>query len=145
MAQAGTLGSDRRREYLAGRFAAKEAVLKVLGIGLFRGVRPADISVLSAGSGEPRVVLTGPARDAGQAAGLAGVTVSIAHKGSAVAAIACGWVSGREAGGVPPFPDEGHGLDQPDNRIAFYQSMERFHATHIGAAAPAVRDMSCHP
>jgi holo-[acyl-carrier protein] synthase len=93
IAQAGTLCQDRRREYLAGRFAAKEAVLKVLGIGLFRSVRPADISVLRAESGEPRIVLTGPARDAGRAIGLAGVTVSIAHKGIAVAAIACGWVN----------------------------------------------------
>ena len=82
----------------------------MLGIGLFRGVRPADISVLRAESGEPRIVLTGPARDAGQAIGLVGVTVSIAHKGSAVAAIACGWAgaaassSGHAPGGQGGAP-----------------------------------------
>jgi len=30
------------------------------------------------------------------------------------------------------FPDEGHGFDNPANRIAFYQAMERFLATHLG-------------
>jgi dienelactone hydrolase len=35
------------------------------------------------------------------------------------------------------FPDEGHGFDRPANRIAFYQSMERFLGTHIGGAEAA--------
>ncbi|GAB3845551.1 hypothetical protein GCM10029963_24010 [Micromonospora andamanensis] len=40
LAQAEALGDSRRREYLVGRFAAKEAVLKVLGTGLFEGSPP---------------------------------------------------------------------------------------------------------
>src|SRR5947209_6354520 len=39
-AQAATLTGERRREFLAGRFAAKEAALKVLGIGILQGVAP---------------------------------------------------------------------------------------------------------
>ncbi|GAB3981105.1 4'-phosphopantetheinyl transferase superfamily protein [Plantactinospora veratri] len=37
LAHADRLSGERRREFLAGRFAAKEAVLKVLGTGLFEG------------------------------------------------------------------------------------------------------------
>jgi holo-[acyl-carrier protein] synthase len=91
MAHAATLGDSRRREFLAGRFAAKEAVLKVLGVGLFDGVRPRDIAVEPVGSGAPRVTLSESAAAAAGRAEIAQVTVSISHKRELVAAVAAGW------------------------------------------------------
>jgi len=47
----------RYYEHLAGRFAAKEAVLKVLGTGWRHGIAWTDIEVVNATSGAPSVVL----------------------------------------------------------------------------------------
>ncbi|MFM7840807.1 MAG: holo-ACP synthase, partial [Nitrospira sp.] len=44
---------------LAGRFAAKEALLKALGIGWADGVRWRDIEVLNDRSGRPRATVSG--------------------------------------------------------------------------------------
>ena len=46
-------------EHLAGRFAAKEAVLKVLGTGWRGGIAWTDVEVAKEPSGLPKVVLTG--------------------------------------------------------------------------------------
>jgi holo-[acyl-carrier protein] synthase len=88
--QAYALGA-RSREFLAGRFAAKEAVLKVLGLGLFQGVPPRDIALGRADSGEPTVTLHGAARQAARLRSITDVEVSITHKGQMVAAVAIGW------------------------------------------------------
>jgi holo-[acyl-carrier protein] synthase len=45
LAAAAGMADRRRREFLVGRFAAKEAVLKALRVGLFQGVSPCDIVV----------------------------------------------------------------------------------------------------
>src|SRR5262245_61094906 len=52
---------NRKRyfEHLAGRFAAKEAVLKVLGTGWRGGIAWTDIEITNESSGQPRVNLTG--------------------------------------------------------------------------------------
>ncbi|MCS7484530.1 holo-ACP synthase [Umezawaea endophytica] len=91
LAHAETLAADRGGEFLAGRFAAKEAVLKVLGTGLFQGVVPSHISVVRDGSGAPSVSLRDSASTAAEAAGITHVTVSITHKRELVAAVAVGW------------------------------------------------------
>lgn len=88
--QADTLTGQRTREFLTGRFAAKEAVLKVLGRGLFDGVPPRQIALVRQSSGEPLVRLSGDATDAAERVGVAAVTVSIAHKGTDVIAVAIG-------------------------------------------------------
>jgi holo-[acyl-carrier protein] synthase len=49
----------RYYEHLAGRFAAKEAVLKVLGTGWRGGIAWTDIEVTREPSGQPRVALSG--------------------------------------------------------------------------------------
>jgi holo-[acyl-carrier protein] synthase len=90
-AQAATLARDRRREFLAGRFAAKEAVLKVLGVGLFQGVSPRDIAVGRLDCGAPQITLLASAARAAQRARIGTVTVSITHKDGMVAAVAAGW------------------------------------------------------
>lgn len=86
-----TLRGGRRREFLAGRFAAKEAVLKVLGLGLFDGVPPHDIALDPSAAGEPVVTLRGAAARVAQRIPITGVTVSITHKRGLVAAVAVGW------------------------------------------------------
>ncbi|MBS2532720.1 holo-ACP synthase [Catenulispora sp. NF23] len=97
-AEAATLGADRAREFLAGRFAAKEAILKLLGHGLFDGVFPRDIAVLREPGGAPAVTLSGTALRAARADGVVDVRVSITHKDTLVAAVATGWVD------LPPAP-----------------------------------------
>jgi holo-[acyl-carrier protein] synthase len=91
MAHAQSLGPGRRREFLAGRFAAKEAVLKVLGIGMFNGVPPRDIWLLHTDLGRPTVDLHDAALRAASRNRISKVTVSITHKGDLVAAVAVGW------------------------------------------------------
>jgi phosphopantetheine--protein transferase-like protein len=91
---AGELAPQRRREFLAGRFAAKEAVLKVLGLGLFQGVAPREIAVVRTETGAPGITLAGAARAAAGSAGVSGISVSITHKHNLVCAMAVGWEGG---------------------------------------------------
>lgn len=86
LAHAETLGADRRLEFLAGRFAAKEAVLKVLGTGFLQGVAPREICVKHTSHGAPVVHFRGRAA----ALALSPVSVSITHKQNVVAAVAIG-------------------------------------------------------
>jgi holo-[acyl-carrier protein] synthase len=88
LAYADSVGPSRRREFLAGRFAAKEAALKVLRTGLFGPVPPRDIAVDRAADGAPVVRLTGAAAEAAALLDLAGLTVSISHKDDLAAAVA---------------------------------------------------------
>lgn len=53
-----TLGIKRKVEYLAGRFAAKEAYSKALGTGIGKAVSFQDIEILNAKNGQP--LLTAP-------------------------------------------------------------------------------------
>ncbi|MEH0433661.1 4'-phosphopantetheinyl transferase superfamily protein [Streptomyces stelliscabiei] len=85
-AHAETLGEDRRLEFLAGRFAAKEALLKVLGIGFLQGVTPREIYVEHTAHGAPVVHLRG--RAVQLAPSSVSVSVSITHKQNVVAAVA---------------------------------------------------------
>ena len=47
--------TKRYFEHLAGRFAAKEAVLKVLGTGWRGGIAWTDIEILPEPSGQPKI------------------------------------------------------------------------------------------
>lgn len=77
--------SDRRRlEFLAGRFSAKEAVLKALQRGLFQGIAPREISIDRTDDGAPRVRFTGRAARLP----LPPIALSITHKNDVVAAVA---------------------------------------------------------
>ncbi|MFY1701271.1 holo-ACP synthase [Micromonospora sp. WMMA1923] len=91
---ADTLGPARRTEFLAGRFVAKEAVLKVLGRGLFQGVRPSDIAVTRAPTGAPEVELRGSARAVARDCGIDQVSVSITHKHNLAIAVALAAAAG---------------------------------------------------
>jgi len=64
---------------LAGRFAAKEAILKVLGTGLTGGISWQHIHVIREPSGAPRVYLSEKAFLQAEVLGLGLILVSISH------------------------------------------------------------------
>ncbi|WPC41672.1 holo-ACP synthase [Clostridium sp. JS66] len=67
-----------RPEFVAGRFAAKEAVVKAMGTG-FSGFEIKDIEVDRTASGKPIVVLRGKAKMIAQKCGNYKIHVSISH------------------------------------------------------------------
>jgi holo-[acyl-carrier protein] synthase len=69
----------RYYEHLAGRFAAKEAVLKVLGTGWRGGIAWTDVEIVAAASGQPKVRLTGECERIAHEQGITGWHVSISH------------------------------------------------------------------
>jgi holo-[acyl-carrier protein] synthase len=72
-------GRKRATEHFAGRWAAKEAVLKALGLGRRRGLSWTDVEVRHEPGGPPRVLLCGGAKEAAVAKRIADVQLSIAH------------------------------------------------------------------
>ena len=86
----------------AGRWAAKEAVSKVLGLGV-RGVCWRDIEIARLPTGQPSVRLHGRARARAEQLGMARIAVSISHEGEYAVAIAFGV---RTAGGAFIFPPD---------------------------------------
>jgi holo-[acyl-carrier protein] synthase len=66
-------------QHYAGRWAAKEAVLKALGTGWRRGIASRDIEIRNDRKGAPTVNLRGGARDVMERAGIRRVHVSISH------------------------------------------------------------------
>jgi holo-[acyl-carrier protein] synthase len=72
-------GGPDRIERLAGRFAAKEAVLKALGTGFGAGVAFSDVIIHRAAGGPPQVRLTGGAAKAAAELGIAEWRLSISH------------------------------------------------------------------
>lgn len=82
-----TWSAKRAAEWAAGRFAAKEAVLKALGTGLAQGLRFDEIEILSDPAGHPQVRLTGQADQRFKQGGGQHVALSITHEaGLALAA-----------------------------------------------------------
>ena len=73
------LSKKRQIEHLAGRFAAKEAVLKVLGTGWGSGITWTDVEIRNLPSGQPKVILRGRCREIADRMDLAKVLVSISH------------------------------------------------------------------
>jgi holo-[acyl-carrier protein] synthase len=104
----------------AGRWAAKEAVSKVLGLGV-RGVGWRDIEIERLPTGAPSVRLHGRAKSRAEQLGMGRVAVSISHEGDYAVAIAFGV---RTAGGRFVFPlDIEARLD--DRERAILARMER--------------------
>jgi len=66
-------------QHYAGRWAAKEAVLKAIGAGQVRGVGWRDIEVRSNPVGAPTVRLHGAARDVLERSGIERFHVAISH------------------------------------------------------------------
>jgi holo-[acyl-carrier protein] synthase len=66
-------------QHYAGRWAAKEAVLKALGTGWRRGISWRDIEVLNNRQGAPVVSLNAGAREVCEKAGIRTMHLSISH------------------------------------------------------------------
>jgi holo-[acyl-carrier protein] synthase len=69
----------RQVERLAGRFAAKEAVLKALGTGWRGGIAWTDIEVLPDMAGRPLVQLSGQCAVVAKELGITAWQISISH------------------------------------------------------------------
>lgn len=73
-------GTDRAAR-LAGRLAAKEAVMKALGTGFSAGVGFLSIEVVTLPSGAPTIVLHGEAQKRAEGLGISSWLVSASHEG----------------------------------------------------------------
>jgi holo-[acyl-carrier protein] synthase len=75
-------------QHYAGRWAAKESVLKALGTGWARGIRWIDIEVHNDQAGKPSIRLGGGARDVCEQLGIGEMKISISHCRSHATAVA---------------------------------------------------------
>ena len=76
--------------HIAGRFAAKEAVLKVLGTGWRGEIAWTDIEIVNDEAGQPSVRLSGACRAIAERRGITRVMISITHTPHHAAASAIG-------------------------------------------------------
>ena len=103
-----------RPETMAGRWAAKEAVSKVLGLGV-RGIGWRDIEIERLPTGQPSVRLHGRAAARAEQLGMDRVAVSISHESDYAVAIAFGV---RTTAGAFVFPPDIEArLDERERRI----------------------------
>jgi holo-[acyl-carrier protein] synthase len=103
-----------RPETLAGRWAAKEAVSKVLGLGV-RGVGWREIEIVRLPTGQPTVRLHDRALRRADQLGMERIAVSISHEREYAVAIAFGI---RTRGGAFVFPvDVEARLDDRERQI----------------------------
>jgi holo-[acyl-carrier protein] synthase len=128
-----TVGEQRyvraRPETFAGRWAAKEAVSKVLGLGV-RGIGWRDIEIERLPTGQPAVRLHGRAAARAEQLGMDRIAVSITHESDYAVAIAFGI---RTAGGRYVFPpDIEERLDERERRLL--ARMERLRELHEASA-----------
>ncbi len=91
-----------RPESLAGRWAAKEAVSKVLGLGV-RGVGWREIEIERLATGQPAVRLHGRAARRAEQLGLGPIACSISHEADYAVAVA---YAVRTKGGAFVFPPD---------------------------------------
>lgn len=68
-----------RLEKLAGRFAAKEAVMKLVGTGWRDGVAWTDIEVINNELGQPMVTVCGKVKELAEQKHIEQITISITH------------------------------------------------------------------
>jgi holo-[acyl-carrier protein] synthase len=69
----------RALEHFAGRWAAKEAILKCLGTGWSRGLCWTDIEIRNDQAGQPRVLVCAAAKDHAQSLRISDIMISISH------------------------------------------------------------------
>jgi len=127
-----------RPETFAGRWAAKEAVSKVLGLGV-RGIGWQEIEIERLPTGQPAVRLHDRAAARAEQLGMERIAVSISHEAEYAVAIAFGV---RTAGGRYVFPpDIESRLEDRERRIL--ARMERLRVLH--EASLEVRDEAPEP
>ena len=118
-----------RPETMAGRWAAKEAVSKVLGLGV-RGIGWREIEIERLPTGQPYVRLHDRAAERAGQLGMGRIAVSISHEAEYAVAIAFGV---RTAGGRYVFPPGIEDrLDERERRIL--ARLERLRSTQEAEA-----------
>lgn len=126
-----------RPENLAGRWAAKEAVSKVLGLGV-RGVGWREIEIVRLPTGQPTVRLHDRALRRADQLGMERIAVSISHEREYAVAIAFGI---RTQGGTFVFPvDVEARLDDREKQLLARMRRLREFDHEIGAAEVAADD-----
>ena len=75
---------------LAGRFAAKEAILTVLGTGWKGKIAWRDMEILNDPAGRPHVTLTDECKRIADSLGITQILISITHTDNFAAAVATG-------------------------------------------------------
>ena len=81
-------------ERYAARFAAKEALLKALGLGIVEGVSLKDVEVVFKPSGSPDLKLCGAVAAAAEESGIESWSLSFAHSAGFAVASVIGFASG---------------------------------------------------
>lgn len=71
--------NKNRIEKYAGRFAAKEAILKLIGTGWRGKIAWTDIEVVNSPSGQPQVNLDGEVKKIADKLGITQISISITH------------------------------------------------------------------
>ncbi len=66
-------------EHFAGRWAAKEAILKAIGTRRSQGIAWTHVEVRNGSDGRPQVLIGGAARDLARDRGIADILISISH------------------------------------------------------------------
>jgi holo-[acyl-carrier protein] synthase len=89
-------------EHFAGRWAAKEAVLKCLGTGWQRGICWTDMEVRNDPQGKPRLSIRGAARDQAVLMQISEILLSISH----CRAYATAYALAVRGNGMLPFEEE---------------------------------------
>ncbi len=84
------ISSSHSINTLAGKFAGKEAIMKMLGTG-WRGIKWREIKILKSSHGKPYVELEGNAKKICEDLGIKRIQVSISH----VRTLACAFVIGE--------------------------------------------------
>lgn len=79
----------RRSEFLAGRWAAKEAFSKALGCGITEKCRLKEITVLNDEAGKPFISLAGAAAQSAKKLGVSRIHLSISHEKDYATAVVC--------------------------------------------------------
>jgi len=77
--QAYAEANKNKIEKLAGRFAAKEAILKLVGTGWRGKIAWTDIEIINNSSGQPEVTLGGEVGKIANRLGIKHISVSITH------------------------------------------------------------------
>ena len=94
-AQAFELVDKNQSQRLAGRFASKEAILKLLGTGWRGKIAWTDMEITNNALGQPQVTLSGEVERIAKDAGVGNITLSITHTANFAIASAVALKSGE--------------------------------------------------
>jgi holo-[acyl-carrier protein] synthase len=87
--------NKNKMEKLAGRFAAKEAILKLLGTGWRGKIAWTDIEIINNEMGQPQVTVSGEVKEIARKLGIGDISVSITHTANFAIASATALTTGN--------------------------------------------------